>query len=452
MGLLRSLFAPTLLRTLVGRTVVVTVLALAALVAAAIYESNQLIVDQFTDQADLVGRTAANEIARRGDLMTQDAALLASLPTLRSLTTTHDAAALNAFLLSIKRDIDVDDLSVADPNGRLIASVHGFTPGAALPTGLVDIASADRSRAWALYDEADGLLIRAVAVVHGSDASPVGLVQVGTVLGDQYLAAVKATSSAQIALIWQGAVRSTTVPLSDTSSFPSLTDVDNAGGHVVRDLSIDGSQYYGIFSAIRSARQAPGVLLVMVPKEPLFEAQRTLVALMAGLALALIAIVVFFALRAARRMTRPLADLAAAAQHIEAGDFAIRVPERSPHEIGTLERAFDTMARSLDERERARREYVDEVGTVNEVADAIVGVTDRERIFTESLGRLVHLTKAAGAAIVIRVDAPGAPPGSGGRLVAPHTLDLDPEVAASVAARVAVTVDRMPPPARAIAS
>ena len=39
------------------------------------------------------------------------------------------------------------------------------------------------------------------------------------------------------------------------------------------------------------------------------------------------------------------------------------------------------MARSLSERERAQQEYLAEVRTVNEVADAVVGVTDRERIF-----------------------------------------------------------------------
>ena len=436
MGLVRSLAAPTLLRALVGPTVLVTVLALAVLVAAAIYGSNDLIVRQFTDQADLVSRTASNEISRRADLMTQDAKVLAALPSVRELTQARDSARLNAFLLEIKRDLDVDYMSVADTSGRLMASVHGFSPGATLPTGLLQLAGTNS--AWALYDEADGLVIRAVAPVKADDGSTTGLVQVGSVLGDRYLGDVKGGGAAEIALVWQGVVRASTLDVSDTAGFPTLTDVDAAGGHIVRDLTVAGTDYYGIFSVIRSARQAPGLLLVMVPKEQLVITQRTLVAIMAGLALILVAFVIFFAIQAARRMTRPIADLAAAAQHIEAGDFSIRVPERSPHEIGMLERAFDTMASSLDDRERARREYVDEVGTVNEVADAIVGVTDRERIFTESLGRLVHLTKAQGAAIVIRADAPGAPPGSGGRLVAPHTLDMDPEVAASVAARILV--------------
>jgi signal transduction histidine kinase/HAMP domain-containing protein len=156
------------------------------------------------------------------------------------------------------------------------------------------------------------------------------------------------------------------------------------------------------------------------------------------LAAGLIALVTFFAYRSATAMTTPLEELAAAAQQIEAGDLGVRIRQRSQHEIGTLERAFDTMARSLSERERAQQEYLAEVRTVNEVADAVVGVTDRERIFAESLSRMVALFHADGASIVIREDAPGAPMGSGGRLIAPTTIGVNAETAVMLATRVLV--------------
>jgi len=146
----------------------------------------------------------------------------------------------------------------------------------------------------------------------------------------------------------------------------------------------------------------------------------------------------FFAYSSATSMTKPLEELAAAAQQIEAGDLGVRIRQRSHHEIGTLERAFDTMARSLSERERAQQEYLAEVRTVNEVADAVVGVTDRERIFAESLSRMVALFHADGASIVIREDAPGAPLGSGGRLIAPTTIGVTADTAVMLATRVLV--------------
>src|SRR6185503_17912327 len=66
-------------------------------------------------------------------------------------------------------------------------------------------------------------------------------------------------------------------------------------------------------------------------------------------------------------------------------------------------------------------------------------VTDRERIFAESLSRMSTLFNADGASIVIREDPPGAPSGSGGRLVPATVMNVDPETAVSIATRVLVS-------------
>ncbi|MEK7861996.1 MAG: histidine kinase dimerization/phospho-acceptor domain-containing protein, partial [Chloroflexota bacterium] len=258
---------------------------------------------------------------------------------------------------------------------------------------------------------------------------------------------INTKSDAQLLLVWNGKVRASTFeradgqPLAiDGSIFPSVADVDRVVGDTLfQNISIGEQEYYGIFRAIRSQRQNPGVLAVLVPTDAVVAAQRTLLGIMAVLAATLIALVTFFAYRSASAMTTPLANLARAAQQIEAGDLSITVQQRSGHEIGTLERAFDTMARSLQDRERAQQEYLAEVRAVNEVADAVVGVTDRERIFAESLSRMVALFQAGGASIVIREDPPGAPSGSGGRLVPATVMNVDPGTAVSIATRVLVS-------------
>jgi methyl-accepting chemotaxis protein len=125
-------------------------------------------------------------------------------------------------------------------------------------------------------------------------------------------------------------------------------------------------------------------------------------------------------------------SLAAAAQRIEAGDLSVRIAQHSPHEIGTLERAFDTMARSLDERERLQQAYLAEARTMNAVADAIVGVTDRERIFSESLARLVALLGATAAAIVLREETQAGSQ----KLVSAATLGVAPDRAVALAGKV----------------
>ncbi len=447
MTLFGTLVRPSLLRALVGRTVGVAVAALVSLSAVALYESNDLVTKQFEDEAGVVAYAAANEIEDQAALMVRAASLIAGLPTTRELTEARDSSGLQAFLIPQKSRLGVDIMNVADSNGVYIAGAQDVKPGDTLRPELLALTKAGAQQSWVLYDEDDGLVTRAIFVVRGSDQEPVGVVEVGGVLGNTFLKGINTKSDAQLALIWNGKVRASTFlddkgkPLAiDGAAFPSVTDVDSAQGDTLfQNMALKSQEYYGIFKVVRSQRQNPGVLAVLVPTDAVVTAQRTLVAIMAALALGLIALVTFFSYRSATAMTKPLADLASAAQRIEGGDLSVTVAKRSEHEIGTLERAFDTMARSLHDRERAQNEYLAEVRTVNEVADAVVGVTDRERIFAESLSRMVTLFQADGASIVIREDPPGAPSGSGGRLVPATVMNIDPDTAVAIATRVLVS-------------
>ena len=433
-----KLFAPSLLRALVSRNVLVSVLALVVIVAVAIYESNQLILSQFADESGILADVALNEITDQTVLATNAASLVASLPTTRELTEQSDVEGLTNFLLVVKARIGVGDMSVGDNNGRIIAAAQERTSETFQPE-LVTLAQAQVQQSAVLFDEPQGLVIRAIYVIRNANQDPIGMMEAGNVLGSDFLKSIKTRSDADLALIWNGQVRASTVDFGENPMFPSIAEVDAQQGDVlIQNVTANNTNYYGIFRVLRSSRQNPGLLAVLVPTASVDQAQRTLIGVLVLLGLGLVGIVTLLAYRTARSITEPLGNLAAAAQRIEAGDLAARVRQVSAHEIGTLERAFDTMAASLYERERAQREYLDEVRAVNEVADAVVGVTDPERIFARSLDRMVSLLNADGGAIVIREDPPGAPPGSGGRLSAPATLGIAPETAATLAMRVLV--------------
>ena len=290
-----------------------------------------------------------------------------------------------------------------------------------------------------LFDEPEGLVIRAIYVIRNAEQDPIGMMEVSNVLGSTFLKSIKTRSNADLALVWNGQVRASTVDFGSGAVFPSTETVDAQPRDVlIENITTNGQNYYGIFRVLRSQRQNPGILSVLVPTAGVEQAQRTLILILIVVGAGLVMAVTYLSYRTARSITAPLASLASAAQRIEAGDLEARVRQVSPHEIGTLERAFDTMAASLYERERAQREYLDEVRAVNEVADAVVGVIDAERIFARSLDRMVSLLKADGGAIVLREDPPGAPLGSGGRLSAPATVGIAPETAVTLAMRVIV--------------
>ena len=433
-----KLFAPSLLRALVSRNVLVSVLALVVIVAVAIYESNQLILSQFADESGILADVALNEISDQTVLATNAASLSASLPTTRELIEQGDYDGLTNFLLVVKARIGVSDMSVADNDGLILAAAQEKTSTTFQPE-LVILAQAGVQQSAVLFDERQGLVVRAIYVIRNVNQDPIGMMEAGNVLGSDFLKSIKTRSDADLALIWNGKVRASTVDFGESPMFPSIAEVDAQQGDVlIQNVTANNRNYYGIFRVLRSSRQNPGLLAVLVPTAGVEQAQRTLIGVLVLLGLALVGVVTLLAYRTARQITVPLGNLAAAAQRIEAGDLAARVQQVSAHEIGTLERAFDTMAASLYERERAQREYLDEVRAVNEVADAVVGVTDAERIFARSLDRMVSLLNADGGAIVIREDPPGAPPGSGGRLNAPATLGIAPETAVTLAMRVLV--------------
>ncbi|OLD10869.1 MAG: hypothetical protein AUJ06_01380 [Chloroflexi bacterium 13_1_40CM_3_70_6] len=435
---MRSVVAPSLLRALVTRHVLVSVLALMVVVAVAIYESNVLILGEFEDESAILADVALNEISQQAELATRAAALVAGLPTTRQLTEERDAEGITTFLIPVKSRIGVDLMNVADNDGRIIAGAQE-NKRPTLEPELVRLAQAQVQQSWVLFDEPEGLVIRAIYVIRNAEQDPIGMMEVGNVLGSTFLRSVKTRSNAELALVWNGQVRAATVDFGSGTLFPTTESVDAQPRDVlIENITTNGKNYYGIFRVLRSQRQNPGILSVLVPTAGVEQAQQTLILLLIVVGAGVVIAVTYLSYRTARSITAPLASLAAAAQRIEAGDLEARVRQVSPHEIGTLERAFDTMAASLYERERAQREYLDEVRAVNEVADAVVGVIDAERIFARSLDRMVSLLNADGGAIVLREDPPGAPHGSGGRLSAPATVGIAPETAVMLAMRVIV--------------
>jgi len=440
--MLQRIASPSLLRVLVLRTATVSILAAVVIVLVAQYVSNGLVQARFQDEATVVAGTANAAIDARVVTATRGARFVAGLPTTKRLATdllvdksTAKISDVQSFLLFAKSSIGADILSYADATGAVITGGQDIAKGEKLLPDLLARANASPEQAYVLYDEPAGVTVRALSIVRDdANTKVLGYILVGTVLDEDFLKSIQSTSDAQLAVLWRGVPRAATIGIDadEVAQFPMSAEVDASPGDLIsKTIVVDGNNYYGIFTLERThtANSDPLLLGVLVAAAPVEQAQRSLFIILGALLLVVIAAVVAVSYRSARTITAPLADLAAAAQKIEAGDLGVRIDGRSPYEVGTLERAFDTMARSLQERDRAQQEYLDEVRTVNAVSDAVVGVTDRERIFAESLNRLVALVNADAAAIVLR-------DGSQEALVPASMITIDEEMATRIAADV----------------
>jgi signal transduction histidine kinase/HAMP domain-containing protein len=440
--MLQRLAPPSLLRVLVVRTAAVSIFAALVIVFVAQFVSNGLVQSRFQDEAAIIAGTATTAIEARVVTATRGARFVAGLPTTKKLATDlltdRSVAKVNevqSFLLFAKSSIGADILSYADSGGLVITGGQDIAPGEKLGADLLARANASPEQAYVLYDEPAGVTVRALSIVRDEGNTRIlGYIMVGTVLDEGFLLSIQATSDAQLAILWRGQPRAATLGIDadEVAQFPTSAEVDASATDLLsRTIKVDGANYFGIFTLERThtSNADPLLLGVLVAAAPVESAQRSLFVILGALLIGVIGAVVVLSYRSARTITAPLEHLAAAAQKIEAGDLGVRIDGRSPYEVGTLERAFDTMARSLQERDRAQQEYLDEVRTVNAVSDAVVGVTDRERIFAESLNRLVSLVKADAAAIVLRDGAPDA-------LVAASTVSMEAAKATEIAATV----------------
>ena len=440
--MLDRIVSPSLLRTLVVRTASVSLFAALVIVFVAQYVSNGLVQSRFQDEASVIAGTANSAIDGRVVTATRGARFVAGLPTTKRLATDllndrnpAKVAEVQSFLIFAKSSIGADILSYADASGAVITGGQDVAAGEKLGPDLLARANASPEQAYVLYDEPAGVTVRALSIVRDdANARVLGYIMVGTVLDADFLKSIQSGSDAQLAILWRGVPRGATVGIDadEVAQFPTSAEVDASPTDLIaRTIVVDGANYYGIFTLERThtANADPLLLGVLVAAAPVEEAQRSLFIILGALLVGVIVVVVAVSYRSARTITIPLANLASAAQKIEAGDLGVRIEGRSAYEVGTLERAFDTMARSLEERDRAQQEYLDEVRTVNAVSDAVVGVTDRERIFAESLNRLVSLVKADAAAIVLR-------DGASQELVPASIVTIEPETAKRIAGEV----------------
>jgi signal transduction histidine kinase len=443
--ILRRLFGRGLLRDQVVRVMIASILPLLVVVVTASTLSNELLRRSFEDQARLLSQSAASALDAKVQLLTRSANLIAGLPTTRDLASKTSPEEFSAFLVGLRTRLHIDIMNVACGSrspacgavGEVIATAQEEEKVPAIRPELLARAAASYDQAWVLFDEPAGPTVRAIQPIRDDSGQTVGLLEVGAILNPSFLQATKGTTNqgdAELALLFEGNVRASTIKIDDARGFPDDQDVENAEGDVLaRDVPVNGANYYGIFTLVRTHSQQSFVLAVLVPLTLLQDAEQRFLLIVAVVVAILLPIIVVLAYRSAETLISPVTRLATLAQRIEAGDLGVRITQHSPHEIGTLERAFDTMARSLDERERLQQSYLAEARTMNAVADSVVGVTNREKIFSESLSRLVALLGANSAAIVLRED--GHDPGVG-TLVAAATMGVDPETAIGLATRV----------------
>jgi signal transduction histidine kinase len=135
-------------------------------------------------------------------------------------------------------------------------------------------------------------------------------------------------------------------------------------------------------------------------------ATRATVAASAGLG-ASIALVLFSGGYLAQQVVRPIREASAMARQVAGGDLTARMPDTGPGEVGVLQRAFNTMAGSLQESHDELRRVAEEQAALRRVATLVASGVPPPEVFAAvaaETGRVLGATSIA----VARYEPDGA--------------------------------------------
>ena len=380
---LKRALQPSLLRTLLVRSLLVAVVPLIVLGAAVSYVADRVILQQFEEESGLVAATAATSIAEFVQTNSHYASLIAEIEQTKTALVSKDPQVIKAQLLPLKSRLGLEAVSLADPQGVIIAGAQDPIPGDRIPETLLISAQGRVEQAWAIAPGRSGDLVMRVIAPVRRGGEVLGFVEVATRLDSTFLRRIDRVPASrqgdpearQLILIWGGVVRAWTID-GTVTGFPSAEAVGDASPDgMVGEGRIGSASYYAIYTLVES-HGTPIVLGVLISRAPIDLAHQLIRRLVLALLAILAAAAVVYSYRSAESLTRPLEALVLAAQRIQNGVPSVRLERHAAHEIGALESAFDRMALSLEERDRANRGLLAEL-QVQALSDSLTGLPNR---------------------------------------------------------------------------
>ena len=343
------------------RTRVLLIAAMAVVIASASLASLLLIRHQLLEEVtDRLSRDLQRSVGTFQDLQAQrlnaldrENALLADLPSLKALMTTHDARTIQNGAVEFRNVSGNDLFALADAEGKVVtaytrASVRSDPQLASqlepvlASSNMLYLISGDRFFACSvrpLYfgSEASGALLGYVISGFAIDRSLVEQISRATVVQAAFISGGRALASTIAPPAQDWLVKSVPTPR----------------GSATNSLTLNGERYLAITVDLTSRSSAPLQLIVL---KSFAEADNSIrqidhLVLIAGLLAMVLGTLLMLALSHA--VTRPLEELAAGVRAFGSGDSAHLLPHRGTREVQDLSASFSKMRQEIQQTNRA---------------------------------------------------------------------------------------------------
>jgi signal transduction histidine kinase len=288
------------------------------------------------------------------------------------LAQSADAAAYLTEAQSMAQDAQLDFLEIVGADGKIVSSAQwparfGYPEPAAANASAKPFLKREN-----LPDGSTALGLFAVHAVGGTEVRLMG----GERLDQSFLADLPVAPGMQIGLYSDVNRLTTTVNLSTGTSASAPTAFDPARLLGPNGAVAGAAHYQNLIDAARTTGQqmsgivnptgrredslnataiplkneqgnVMGVLLVAIARSGMVEAQQHIRAIAYGVAAGGILLAIAFSLWIAARVSRPIEQLAHAAEEVAGGNWDVRVPPRGRDEVSVLARSFNHMTEQL---------------------------------------------------------------------------------------------------------
>lgn len=301
--------------------------------------------------------------------LSHSADLLADLPNLRALMTTHDEATIQDGSAPLWRLAGSDLFVLADREGSVVA-LHTNTPGFTREMAQASFTSAlqQQQRWWFGAQHLYEVFLKPIYFGPAAENHLLGFLVIGYEINEAVASQISRIADGKVVFYYGDTV--VTGTLGPRLGTLTLQEAPTAGASQATWVQLGDERF--LVSTLQLAPHAtPSVqLTVMRSYDEAAALLRKLNQLL--LALGLLAVVLGSALVfvISHTFTRPLSSLLAGVSALEKGDFSYAINVDSHDEVGELSRAFDRMRESLLKSQQKLIES-ERLATIGRMANSI---------------------------------------------------------------------------------
>ncbi len=330
--------------------------------------------DQVRDSVAASVRAFESVQNQRQDQLSRTTAMLAELPTLKALMTTHHAPTIRDGSLPFWQLAGSDLFLLANPKGEMMA-LHAKKSGlnsADVERDLTRSLDANEDAAWWYADDQlYWAFIRPITAGSGSDVKQLGALAIGYQVDSTVAEQLALVAGGKIVLVSAAKVIASTLSSREQSELEDhLGQYTALSASGTQEVDLGAEPYEVAAVSLHADPRTPVQCYVLIPlRRPISfiaKLDRTILALGIS-ALVCATLLLSFV---AGRITRPLDNLLAGVRALARGDYAFSIMPRGSSEVVELGTAFSKMREELLASQRRQIE-TEQVAALGRAAGSI---------------------------------------------------------------------------------